>query len=411
MAKWPCSHKRERDAADGKAVFMRTQVGIIGAGPAGLMLSHLLHRRGIESVIIERRTRAEIEATIRAGVLEQGTVDLMIKTGVGERLKREGFVHRGFQIRFGGRGHRINLQELTGGRVITVYAQHEVIKDLVQARLAAGGRILFGAQATAVDEVASARPKARFASEGKQQELACDFLAGCDGSHGIARTGIPDAARKDYFRTYPFGWFGILAKAAPSSDELIYTNHERGFTLVSTRSPQVQRLYFQCDPSNSVENWSDDRIWAELQARTAGGDFRLNEGEIFQKGIIPLRSFVCEPMQHGRLFLAGDAAHAVPPTGAKGLNLAVADAHVLARAIGSYYTAGATDLLDAYSATALRRVWRAQHFSYWMTSMLHRFYEAGDFDHRRQLAELDLLASSPAAQTMLAQNYVGLPLI
>ncbi len=389
---------------------MRTQVAIIGAGPAGLMLSHLLHLRGIESVIIERRTRAEIEATIRAGVLEQSTVDLMTETGVGERLKREGFVHQGIEIRFSGRGHRINFYELTGGRVITVYAQHEVLKDLVKARLGAGGQILFGAQATSVDDVASETPKVRFTSEGEDRELACDFLAGCDGSHGVARAGIPETARKDYFRTYPFAWFGILAKAPPSSDELIYTNHERGFTLVSTRSPQVQRLYFQCDPSDSVENWSGDRIWAELQARTAGGGFRLNEGEIFQKGIIPLRSFVCEPMQHGRLFLAGDAAHAVPPTGAKGLNLAVADVHVLARAIGSWYASGATDLLEAYSATALRRVWRAQHFSYWMTSMLHRFHEGGDFDHRRQLAELDLLTGSPAAQTVLAQNYVGLPL-
>jgi p-hydroxybenzoate 3-monooxygenase len=389
---------------------MRTQVGIIGAGPAGLMLSHLLHLRGIESVIIERRTREAIEATIRAGVLEQSTVDLMNDTGVGERLKREGFVHQGFEMRFGGRSHRINLYELTGGRVITVYAQHEVLKDLIKARLGAGGQILFGVQATGVDDVQSATPKIRFTQDGKEQELVCDFLAGCDGSYGVARAGIPEGVRKDYLRTYPLGWFGILAKAPPSSEELIYNNHERGFVLVSTRSHQVQRMYFQCDPSDSVENWPDARIWEELQTRMAGGGFRLKEGEIFQKGIIPLRSFVCEPMQHGRLFLAGDAAHAVPPTGAKGLNLAVADVHVLARAIGAYYSSNATDLLDAYTTTALRRVWRAQHFSYWMTSMLHRFPDASEFDHRRQLTELDLVTSSPAAQTVLAQNYVGLPL-
>ena len=387
---------------------MRTQVGIIGAGPAGLMLSHLLHLRGIESVMIESRTREAIEATIRAGVLEQSTVDLMTESGVGERLKREGFVHQGIEIRFSGRSHRINLYELTGGRVITVYAQHEVLKDLIRARTEAGGQILFGVRATGVEEVQSDNPAIRFTQDGEEQKLVCDFVAGCDGSYGIARAAIPETVRTDYLRLYPLGWFGILAEAPPSSDELIYSNHERGFVLVSTRSHRVQRMYFQCDPSDSVENWSDAQIWEELQTRMAG--FRLNEGEIFQKGIIPLRSFVCEPMQYGRLFLAGDAAHTVPPTGAKGLNLAVADVHVLARAIGAYYASHGTDLLDAYSATALRRVWRAQHFSYWMTSMLHRFPDASEFDHRRQLAELDLVTSSPAAQTVLAQNYVGLPL-
>jgi p-hydroxybenzoate 3-monooxygenase len=387
---------------------MRTQVGIIGAGPAGLMLSHLLHLRGIESIIIESRTREAIEATIRAGVLEQSTVDLMTETGVGERLKREGFIHQGFELRFRGRSHRINLYELTSGRVITVYAQHEVLKDLIKARIDAGGQILFGVRATGVEEVQSGTPAIRFAQDGEDQKLVCDFVAGCDGSYGIARAAIPETVRTDYLRLYPLGWFGILAKAPPSSDELIYSNHERGFVLVSTRSHRVQRMYFQCDPSDSVENWPDAQIWEELQTRMAG--FRLNEGEIFQKGIIPLRSFVCEPMQYGRLFLAGDAAHTVPPTGAKGLNLAVADVHVLARAIGAYYASHGTDLLDAYSATALRRVWRAQHFSYWMTSMLHRFPDASEFDHKRQLAELDLVTSSPAAQTVLAQNYVGLPL-
>jgi p-hydroxybenzoate 3-monooxygenase len=389
---------------------MRTQVGIVGAGPAGLMLSHLLHLRGIESVIIESRTREAIEATIRAGVLEQSTVDLMTETGVGNRLKREGFVHGGFELRFAGRSHRINLYELTGGRVITVYAQHEVLKDLIKARLGAGAQILFGVKATGVDDIQSETPKIRFSKDGKEEELVCDFVAGCDGSYGVGRAGIPESVRKDYLRTYPLGWFGILAKAPPSSDELIYNNHERGFVLVSTRSHQVQRMYLQCDPSDSVESWPNDRIWEELQARMAGGGFRLKEGEIFQKGIIPLRSFVCEPMQYGRLFLAGDAAHAVPPTGAKGLNLAMADVHVLARAVGAFYSSGGTDLLDAYSTTALRRVWRAQHFSYWMTSMLHRFPDASEFDHKRQLAELDLVTSSSAAQAVLAQNYVGMPL-
>ena len=273
-----------------------------------------------------------------------------------------------------------------------------------------GRRSCLGSKPTGVDDVQTSTPKIRFTQDGKDQELTCDFLAGCDGSYGAARPGIPESVRKDYLRSYPLGWFGILAKAPPSSEELIYNNHERGFVLVSTRSAQVQRMYFQCDPSDSVENWPDDRIWEELQARMEGGGFRLKEGEIFQKGIIPLRSFVCEPMQYGRLFLAGDAAHAVPPTGAKGLNLAMADVHVLARAIGTYYASSATDLLDAYSATALRRVWRAQHFSYWMTSMLHRFPDASEFDHKRQLAELELITSSPSAQTVLAQNYVGIPL-
>ena len=315
---------------------MRTQVGIVGAGPAGLLLSQLLHLRGIESVIIESRSREAIEATIRAGVLEQGTVDLMTEIGAGDRLKREGFVHHGFEIRFQGRNHRINLQELANGRVITVYAQHEVLKDLIKLRLETGGQIHFEAKAEAVDEVTGTSPKIRFTTkEGKAEELACDFVAGCDGSYGVCRKAVPEGeVRKDYFRVYPAGWFGILAKAPPSSDELIYAHHERGFALVSTRSPSVQRLYFQCDPADKVENWSDDRIWAELHARVSGDGFRLKEGEIFQKGIIPLRSFVCEPMQHGRLFLAGDAAHSVPPTGAKGLNLAAADVHVLARAIG-----------------------------------------------------------------------------
>ena len=391
---------------------MRTQVAIIGAGPAGLLLSQMLHMRGIDSVIIESRSREAIEATIRAGVLEQSTVDLMTQIGAGERMKREGFVHHGFELRFAGRSHRINLHDLANGRVITVYAQHEVLKDLIKLRLETGGQILFEAKATALEDVTSDQPKVRFTTkEGEDKELACDFIAGCDGGYGISRKAIPEeTVRHDYFRVYPFGWFGILAKAPPSSDELIYAHHDRGFALISTRSPDVQRMYFQCDPNDSVDNWPDDRIWEELQARAAGEGFRLKEGPIFQKGIIPLRSFVCEPMQHGRLFLAGDAAHSVPPTGAKGLNLAAADVHVLARALSAYYATGSTDLLGDYSRTALRRVWRAQHFSWWMTSMLHRFHEGTEFDLKRQLAELDLVTSSRAAATTVAENYVGLPL-
>ncbi len=391
---------------------MRTQVAILGAGPAGLLLSHMLYLRGIDSVIIESRSREAIEATIRAGVLEQSTVDLMTEIGAGERMKREGFVHHGFELRFSGRSHRINLHDLANGRVITVYAQHEVLKDLIALRQRTGGEIHFESKATRVEDVTSEHPKVHFTNkEGEEQGLACDFVAGCDGGYGISRQAIPEGSvRKDYFRIYPFGWFGILAKAPPSSDELIYAHHDRGFALVSTRSPDVQRMYFQCDPSDSIDNWPDERIWEELQARTAGEGFRLKEGQIFQKGIIPLRSFVCEPMQHGRLFLAGDAAHSVPPTGAKGLNLAAADVHVLARALSAYYASGSDDLLRDYSRTALQRVWRAQHFSWWMTSMLHRFHEGNEFDLKRQLAELHLVTSSRAAATTIAENYVGLPL-
>jgi p-hydroxybenzoate 3-monooxygenase len=391
----------------------RTQVGIIGAGPAGLLLSQMLHLRGIDSVIIESRSREAIEATIRAGVLEQSTVDLMLEIGAGERMKREGFVHHGFELRFRGRGHRVNLHDLTNGRAITVYAQHEVLKDLIALRLRSGRVIHFDAKVESIEDVATSSPLIRFTTkDGKLEQLRCDFVAGCDGGYGASRAAIPaGTVRRDYFRVYPFGWFGILAKVPPSSDELIYAHHDRGFALISTRSPDVQRMYFQCDPNDSIDNWSEDRIWEELQARVKGDGFRLKTGPIFQKGIIPLRSFVCEPMQHGRLFLAGDAAHSVPPTGAKGLNLAAADVHVLARALSSYYGTGSTDLLDDYSRTVLRRVWRAQHFSWWMTSMLHRFHEGTEFDLKRQLAELDLVASSRAAATTLAENYVGLPLI
>jgi len=391
---------------------MRTQVGIIGAGPAGLLLAQILHLNGIESVIVESRSRDEIERTIRAGVLEQSTVDLMTEIGAGDRLKREGFVHGGFELRFAGMGHRIDLQDLTNGRRITVYPQHEVLKDLIALRLGTGGPIHFEAKSTGIEGLTAEQPVVRFTTkDGETRELFCDFVAGCDGGYGGSRAAIPEQlVRHDYFRAYPFGWFGILAKAPPSSEELIYAHHERGFALISTRSPEVQRMYFQCDPTDSVDSWSDDRIWNELQTRVGGDGFELKTGPIFQKGIIPLRSFVCEPMRHGRLFLAGDAAHSVPPTGAKGLNLAAADVHVLAQALASYYSNRSTALLDAYSPTALRRVWRAQHFSWWMTSMLHRFHEGPEFDVKRQIAELEFVTSSRAAATALAENYVGLPL-
>ncbi len=390
---------------------MRTQVGIVGAGPAGLLLSHLLHLQGIDSVVLEARSREAIEATIRAGVLEQGTVDLLSETGLGERMQREGFRHHGIELRFGGRGHRIDLTALTGGKAITVYAQHEVIKDLVKARLDAGGAIHFSVEDVSVLDLKSAAPKIRFRKDGVLTELACDFIAGCDGSQGICRPTVPRRALTTYERIYPFGWFGILAQAPPSSEELIYNLHDRGFTLVSTRSRAIQRLYFQCDPKEDVADWSDDRIWAELQTRLAtGAGWKLIEGPIIQKGVIGMRSFIVEPMQYGRLFLAGDSAHIVPPTGAKGLNLAVADVRVLSAALVAFYRSGRGDLLERYSETCLRRIWKAQRFSWWMTSMLHRFPGSDPFQHRLQLAELDYVTSSSAASTALAENYVGLPM-
>jgi len=385
---------------------LKTQVAIVGAGPAGLLLSHLLHLEGIASVVIESRTREEIEATIRAGVLEQGTVDLLAQSGVGERMKREGFRHEGIYLRFRGASHRIALTELTG-RAITVYAQHEVIKDLVAARLAAGGTILFGVKDAALYDLDSAAPKTRFYWNGKVQEIESGFVAGCDGFHGVSRPSIPSRHRHEFTRTYPFGWFGILVEAPPSTEELIYAHHERGFALVSTRSPQIQRLYFQCDPEDQVKNWPDARIWEELHTRLEGSDgWKLAEGRIFQKGIIAMRSFVVEPLRYGRLLLAGDAAHIVPPTGAKGLNLAVNDVRVLSQALAAHYR-GNEETLKTYSATALKRVWRAEHFSWWMTSMLHRFHDDTPFQHRIQLAELDYVVSSKAKALTLAENYVG----
>ncbi len=390
---------------------MRTQVGIVGAGPAGLMLSHLLHLRGVESVVIDVQTRDAIEQTIKAGILEQGTVDLMRQTGVGDRMMRDGFVHHGINLAFRGGMHRINLTELSGGRSVMVYAQHEVLKDLIAKRVADGGDVRFGVTDTTVDDFLTEQPKIGFTHEGNQESLECDFVIGADGSRTMCRFLIPQPeVRTDFFRQYPFAWFGILAEAPPSSDELIYAHSDRGFVLVSTRSPSVQRLYFQCDPETDTDTWSDDRIWSEFEARLSPAGAHITPGNIFRKDVLQFRSFVCEPMQYGRLYLAGDSAHTVPPTGAKGLNLAMADVHVLDRALGAYYQSKDTGLLESYTQTALRRVWRAQWFSFWMTSMLHRFSDASDFDLRRQVAELELVTSSPTAAKTLADNYTGLPL-
>jgi p-hydroxybenzoate 3-monooxygenase len=399
-------------------VSLETQVGIIGAGPAGLLLSHLLHREGIETVVLDVRSREAIETTIRAGVLEDHAAALLRETGVGERMDREGAVHHGIELRFGGRGHRIDLSGLTGGRSVMLYGQTEVVKDLNVARLEAGGRILWEAQAVAVEGADTRAPVIRYRTGpkvdefnrgGEPQELRCEVVAACDGFYGVGRTAIP--GRREFERTYPFGWFGVLVEAPPSSHELMYNRHERGFALISTRTPALQRMYFQCDPADSVDNWPDDRVWDELQTRVAvEGGRPLVEGKILQKGIVGMRSFVCEPMQHGRLFVAGDAAHIVPPTGAKGLNLAIADVRILAEALTEHFRSGRDALLERYSETCLRRVWKAQRFSWWMTSMLHRFPDGDPFQHALQVAELDYVTSSRAASTALAENYVGLPL-
>ncbi len=403
--------RQRMDSKKEKKMNHRTQVGIVGAGPAGLMLSHLLYLNGIESVVLEARSRQYVEERVRAGLLEQTTVNLLNETGVGERMKRVGLVHHGIELRFGGRGHRIDLSGLTGGSTVTIYAQHEVIKDLIAARLAAGGQIVFEAAEVSIHDFDGPKPKIRYRIDGTVNELSCDFIAGCDGFHGVCRPSIPNGVLTMYDRIYPFAWLGILAEATPSSDELIYAYHERGFALHSMRSPNITRLYLQCAPDENLANWPDEKIWDELQLRLAAGkDWKLNRGAVIQKGITEMRSFVVEPMQSGTLFLAGDAAHIVPPTGAKGLNLAVADVRVLARALTDYYANSNRELLSRYSETCLRRVWKVQRFSWWMTSMLHRFASDNAFDQRRQLAELDYVTSSRAASQTLAENYVGLPM-
>jgi p-hydroxybenzoate 3-monooxygenase len=378
----------------------------VGAGPAGLLLGHLLQLQGIESVVLEDRSREHVEQRIRAGVLEHGTVELLVESGVGERLQREGMVHEGIELRFEGRGHRIPLTELTG-KSITIYGQQEVVKDLIRARLDAGLPLLFEVGDVSLHDLESEQPAIRFRHEGADQELRCDVVAGCDGFHGITRDTIPRGELALFSREYPFGWLGILAAVAPSSEELIYCYSERGFALHSMRTPELTRLYLQCAPDEDLGAWPDDRIWAELQARFALPGWRLGEGAIVEKGVTGMRSFVVEPMRYGRLYLAGDAAHIVPPTGAKGLNLAAADVRVLADAVAHWYRTGDAGPLDAYSDTCLRRVWRAEHFSWWMTSMLHR-HGNDPFEGRLQLSQLEYVCSSPAAATSLAENYVGL---
>jgi p-hydroxybenzoate 3-monooxygenase len=387
---------------------MRTQVGIIGAGPAGLMLSHLLHLLGISSIVIEDRSRAYCEARIRAGLIEQWARDLLIDTGVGERMKQEGLYHHGIKLRFGDGLHPLNFSELIG-KGVTIYGQQEVVKDLIAARLGGGTPILFEVSNVSVHDLSGDRPKIRFAHEGQAKEIECDFIGGCDGFHGICRPSIPDGVLTTYDREYPFGWLGILSESPPPDEELIYSYHERGFALYTMRSPVLARLYFQCTPDEDIEQWPDARIWEELHLRL-GGARKLQEGKIVQKGVTPMRSFVVEPMQHGRLFLAGDSAHIVPPTGAKGMNLAFADVRVLSRALDAFYKKNDGDLLARYSQTALPRVWKAQRFSWWMTTLLHRFPNESAFDHRRQLAELDYVATSKAAAMTLAENYAGLPM-
>jgi p-hydroxybenzoate 3-monooxygenase len=389
---------------------MRTQIGIIGAGPAGLFLSHFLHRLGIESIIVENRSREEIEQTIRAGVLEQWLVDLMKATGVGERMGREGAFDTGITLQFSARRHHIDFVDLTGGKGVTVYAQHEVIKDLVAARLKDGGDIRFSVSDTALHDLDSEKPCIMFRDkDGRPDELVCDFIAGCDGFHGPSRQAIPHNAIEEHQIIYPWGWLGILAEAPRSYHELIYSRHDRGFALLSTRSPTVQRIYVQCDPHDKLEAWPDHRIWQEMQARFAFPGWTLAEGPIFQKGIVGMRSYVCDPMQHGRLFIAGDAAHIVPPTGAKGLNLAVADVLILSRALDAWYKKHDRTRLDCYSASVLPRIWKCERFSWFMTTMLHQNPADSSFERHMRLAELDTVVSSRAAATALAEIYVGLP--
>jgi p-hydroxybenzoate 3-monooxygenase len=386
-----------------------TQVAIVGAGPAGLVLSHLLDRQGIDCVVLENRSRAYVETRIRAGVLEHSTVELLCALGLGDRLMRERMVHHGIELLFAGNGHRIALSELTNGKTITIYGQHELVKDLIKARLDKGGDILFEVSDVVVRGLDESRPTVRFGLGGGTYELTADFVAGCDGFHGVCRPSIPAGVVRGFERVYPFSWLGILAQAPPSSAELIYARHERGFALHSMRSAEITRLYLQVAADETLDRWPDHRIWSELRTRLArAGDWELTTGPVLEKGITPMRSFVAEPMQYRRLFLAGDAAHIVPATGAKGLNLAVADVTALAAGLAGWYASGRADILDSYSTTCLQRVWRVQHFSWWMTSMLHKLTDDA-FDEQLQLSQLRYVTSSAAAATSLAENYVGLP--
>jgi p-hydroxybenzoate 3-monooxygenase len=392
---------------------MRVPVGIVGAGPAGLLLSQLLALRGVESVVVEIRSRAYCEARQRAGVLEDGSVRLLRQADVATRLDQLGLEHGGIYLQFGGERHHIDFRELTGGRSVTVYAQTEVVKDLIRQRLAQGGVVEFDVTDTEIDHLDTDQPVLRYTRpDGTRCELACDAIAGCDGFHGISRQRIPAGLLSTTERGYPYAWLGILADVPPSTDELIYAHHQRGFALHSLRSPALSRLYLQVDPDESVGNWPDERIWDELAHRfeLPGSGWTLRQGPILDKSITPMRSFVAAPMRYGRLFLAGDAAHIVPPTGAKGLNLAIADVAVLAPAL-DYLLRGKPELADAYSATCLDRVWRSTHFSWWMTTMLHRTPGADDLEAQLQLAQLRYVVSSRAAATSLAENYTGYPIL
>ena len=387
---------------------MRTQVAIVGAGPSGLLLSQILAKHGVESVIVENRSQDYVLARIRAGVIEHGAVDVLTDYGVGDRLHREGMRHDGVYLQWPGERRRIDFVE-SCGHSVWVYGQTEITKDLIRIREADGQQIFWSVSDAAIADADTDNPRVTFVdADGTAQCIEADYVAGCDGFHGVSRPTIPESVRSVRERTYPYAWLGILAEVAPSTDELIYANHPRGFALLSLRSPTRSRLYIQCAPDEDISNWPDERIWEELQARTSLEGWTLEEGRVLEKGVTGMRSFVAEPMQHGRLFLAGDAAHIVPPTGAKGLNLAAHDVRVLADALIEWYVSGARDGLDAYSTECLRRVWRAEHFSWWMTAMLHNTPGADEFDRRLQLSQLRYVTTSTAAATSLAENYVGL---
>ena len=389
---------------------MKTQVAIIGAGPAGLMLGHLLHLAGIDAIIVEAKSRKYIEERVRAGVLEHGTVSALVDSGVGDRLLKEGLQHDFIDIRFNERKHRLNIKELSRGRSVWVYAQHEIVKDLVAARLGYGEPLFFEGSNVRIHDIESDKPSIRFTHDGREISVEADFIAGCDGFHGVSRSMIPESVLRVYDRQYPFAWLGVLAEAPPASHEVIYAYHERGFALQSMRGPNVSRLYVQCPVADTVESWPDERFWRELHARLQLRDgWRQEEGPIFQKSITGMRSFVCEPMQYGRLLLAGDAAHIVPPTGAKGLNMAIGDVQTMTRALRRFYEENKSDYLEKYSDTCLKRVWQVQRFASMLCYNLHRFPEHNQFEHKMQIAELNNITHSKQAMRAFAQSYTGIP--